>query len=180
MSGACGARRRRRRSPDSDGSFVARPHYREQVHETGPAARLRGEPLVRELEAAHGMGLLTRMAARLADLLMAPERMRKLYEALSNDNNQAPAAGGIAALGGGLGIVENARGRLVHRVTLCGERIERYCILAPTEWNFHPDGLLAQSLTGASAVAELRERVEMLVAAVDPCVEFSVRIQAQE
>ena len=41
--------------------------------------------------------------------------------------------------------VETARGPLLHFARVRDGRIEDYHVLAPTEWNFHPRGLLARA-----------------------------------
>ena len=55
---------------------------------------------------------------------------------------------GALSLGDGIGLgwAENARGRLLHLVQLQGGRAALYRIVAPTEWNFHPDGPFAAAL----------------------------------
>ena len=60
---------------------------------------------------------------------------------------------GAAPLDGASAIawVETARGLLVHRVALDGERIAGYRIVAPTEWNFHPAGAFARGALGLAA-----------------------------
>jgi hypothetical protein len=52
------------------------------------------------------------------------------------------------APGVGRALVETARGLLMHEIVLDGERIADYFIVAPTEWNFHPQGPLAGWLKG--------------------------------
>ena len=51
-------------------------------------------------------------------------------------------------------------------------------ILAPTEWNFHPDGAAAQALMRLPAQdpAFLRRLAAMLINAVDPCVGYDLRV----
>ena len=47
--------------------------------------------------------------------------------------------------------------------------------LAPTEWNFHPQGAAAQVLRGLDAqqpAPQLAPAVAVLVAAFDPCVDY--------
>ena len=80
--------------------------------------------------------------------------------------------------GTGIAQVEAARGRLVHRVELDGDRVQRYQILAPTEWNFHPRGVLAQGVKGlaVSNKALLRRQTELLINAIDPCVGYELQI----
>ena len=94
-------------------------------------------------------------------------------EELKTDVNSRGLAVGI-----GISQVEAARGRLVHRVELERALVRSYRILAPTEWNFHPRGVLVQGLTGLQArtQAELNRRAASLINAIDPCVGYQLRI----
>jgi hypothetical protein len=52
-----------------------------------------------------------------------------------------------------------------------------YRILAPTEWNFHPRGVVAVGLDAIAARVrgpELGSLARLFVAAVDPCVDFDL------
>lgn len=82
--------------------------------------------------------------------------------------------------GVGLGWAEMARGLLVHQVTLSsdGATVQRCRVLAPTEWNFHPQGEVAQRLSALDALApEVHQQVNLLMAAFDPCVPFELAPQ---
>ena len=79
---------------------------------------------------------------------------------------------GAARDGVGVGQIEAARGRLAHAVELNGEKVSRCSILAPTEWNFYPEGAAARGLAriaerGGKHCADL---ARLFVTAVDPCV----------
>jgi hypothetical protein len=77
--------------------------------------------------------------------------------------------------GHGLAWVEMARGLLVHQVTLDGARarVSSCRVLAPTEWNFHPMGEVAQQVSRLDAEAPDGDRqLRLLMAAFDPCVPF--------
>lgn len=83
--------------------------------------------------------------------------------------------------GQGLAWVEMARGLLAHRVDIRevqdGAMVSACNVLAPTEWNFHAHGVVAQYIAelDVSLPAEVQERkVRMLMAAFDPCVPFEV------
>ncbi len=77
----------------------------------------------------------------------------------------------------GLGQVEAARGRLLHRIQLDGERIRRYQIVAPTEWNFHPQGVVAQSLKTLSGDNEqIEQQARLLINEIDPCVTYQLSV----
>nr|WP_249811732.1 nickel-dependent hydrogenase large subunit [Bradyrhizobium sp. 197] len=79
--------------------------------------------------------------------------------------------------GRGAGAVECARGRLYHAVELDDEdRILRFELLAPTEWNFHARGPLVRSLQGSVLAGGQQglDAVRALVGSFDPCVGFSL------
>jgi len=154
---------------DDNGAFAARPEIDGGARETGPLSRLGDDPLIAAARERYGNGLMTRMLARLVDLDTTPDRLRTTLE------NPPPVEPGP-----GIGVVETARGTLVHRVELDGDTVADYRIVAPTEWNFHPDGPLARGLLGAnftdSAAAE--NQVALLTAVIDPCVGYEVTIDA--
>ena len=93
---------------------------------------------------------------------------------------QEPAEPIAETTGSGVGIaqVSAARGLLVHRVALDQGRITEYRILAPTEWNFHTRGVVAQGLAALPPcdVGTLERLASLFVTAVDPCVEYHVTV----
>ena len=77
----------------------------------------------------------------------------------------------------GIGRASAARGQLFHRVFLEGERVSVYQILAPTEWNFHPRGVVAVSLaTLKGDKGEMERQARLLINAIDPCVSYELGI----
>ena len=156
----------------ADVTFAAKPLWQGQPAETGALARQHLQPRVaRELarELARG-GLPARLLARMMELAALPAQLRR---------PQALGVRGVAAGAGvGLAAVETARGTLVHRVVLEGERVVRYAIVAPTEWNFHPRGAFARGLAGAAArdENEARQAAALLAHVLDPCVAYETRV----
>jgi Ni,Fe-hydrogenase I large subunit len=62
---------------------------------------------------------------------------------------------------------------LLHWVQLDVDAAVRdYRVLAPTEWNFHPQGALAHALSAMSANDQYAART--MAAAFDPCVACTV------
>ena len=140
-----------------DADFVQRPTWLGRCAETGPWTRLRQrqEP-VRQTA-------WTRLSARWTELI----------ELAASDGQTGTAllAAGALPLGNGQALAwsEMARGLLLHWVQLdAGGAVHDYCVLAPTEWNFHPAGALSLALTALPIGATVA--AQTLAAAYDPCV----------
>ena len=164
-----------RLAADDADDFIAAPVWQNHPCETTPLSRTRESALIRNLLAEFGAGLVTRLAALLVELAGIPAAMHELQtgETRTTANGEA----GLPA-NTGIGQVDAARGRLVHRAIVDGDRVESYQILAPTEWNFHPRGVLANSLKtlDASDTDTLNEQASLLITAIDPCVGYELRI----
>ncbi len=160
---------------DAD-SFIAEPRWDGQARETSALTQQADHALVRMLCEQYGNGLLARITARLVALAGIPGNMRKLIVSL--EQSSVEQAGEMLPDGIGMGQVEAARGRLVHRVVLAETRVQCYQILAPTEWNFHPQGTVVCGLENLQAPDEatLRQQAALLINAVDPCVGYKLEI----
>jgi uptake hydrogenase large subunit len=152
---------------DDDERFSAAPEWEGSPRETGARARQHAHPLIAELTCRASGPILPRLAARLVELadLLQSGPGERIGSASVRD-------------GDAIAWVETARGVLIHRVVLDGERIARYQIVAPTEWNFHPRGALAVELEALSAAdrAGLERRVDLIVQSLDPCVAYQVEV----
>jgi hypothetical protein len=153
-----------------DPSFAARPHWRGSPVETGPWARAIDHPLVAACTRAFGNGVVTLTIARLCAVAADVERLA--HGAADVIDAWSPRTSEGACR------VETARGTLVHAARVDGGRVARYAIVAPTEWNFHPEGALARGLAGLGDgdAGSLRRRAEQVVQALDPCVSCRVEI----
>ncbi|WP_295407267.1 nickel-dependent hydrogenase large subunit [uncultured Thiocystis sp.] len=157
--------------------FLARPTWEGGARETSPFTRRAGCGLIRDLTDRHGRGLLSRLAAQLLEVaLLLAEARREL--ATETPEPILPPAPMMAAAGIGIGRADAARGLLVHLARVERERVTSYRILAPTEWNFHPRGILALSLAALPDAADdvLRRQAELLIMATDPCVAFALAL----
>ncbi|MCG6877138.1 MAG: nickel-dependent hydrogenase large subunit [Betaproteobacteria bacterium] len=152
---------------DVDGEFCAAPDWDGSPRETGARARQQSHPLVAELTRSLSSPVLPRLAARLVELA-----------ALLREERSARVGSTAIRPGDAIAWVETARGVLIHRATVEGERIARYQIVAPTEWNFHPRGALAVELEALRATdrGTLDRRVDLLVQSLDPCVTYGVEV----
>ncbi len=142
--------------------FCARPDWMGLPAETGPWTRV-VDPVGLPLHNAW-----MRLVSRLADLLQ-----------LARPDGRGRLAEGALPLAQGEAIAwtEMSRGLLVHWVQLedspSGPRVADCRVLAPTEWNFHPEGVLAQTLAGLCGDDASAQAARAAVA-FDPCVEFVV------
>ena len=162
--------------PEAEG-FLALPMWRGEPRETGPYTRNAPQPLVASLDGA-GLGLAARLAARLVELAEIPGRLLSGLQRVEADGGLR-LSGDRAGAGVGIAQTEAARGRLVHYVRMAGGMVDDFRILAPTEWNFHPRGVLARSLLGLRGGdrESLMARVRLVVTAIDPCVGYRVEIR---
>lgn len=146
------------------------------VPETTALSRHAGDP---RLGGAAGRkeratGLFARLTARLIELSELPERMRQLL-----DERREPTWGRVLDEGCGMSEVSAARGTLIHAASVVEGRIAGYRVLAPTHWNFVPQGVAARAVNRIAAKhgSQAQKLCELMVTAIDPCVAYSVRIQ---
>lgn len=149
--------------PQFDAGFCRLPHWQGAAAETGALARQQGRAT------AKGKAFAVRWLARLAEL-----------RDWAGDGTGVGAGGTASAVqvapGRGRALVETARGLLMHEILVDGDCIADYFIVAPTEWNFHPQGPLAGWLTGRDAAdrTALEGFAARAVAALDPCVRWEL------
>jgi hypothetical protein len=158
-----------------DPAFARAPTWAGAPAETGALARMRTHPLVAACVREYGHAPVTRLVARLVDLARSLDELAGAPPAAATP----PRARSVAlAAGDGLGVVETARGLLLHRVLLDGDRVVDYQIVAPTEWNFHRNGALVTALAGAAETVEtaLLRRARVAVHALDPCVGWRIEV----
>ncbi|MEN6586234.1 MAG: nickel-dependent hydrogenase large subunit [Sulfuricella sp.] len=154
-------------------NFAVLPCWQGAPAETGALARMAAHPLISTLLEREGATIFVRLLARLLEAV-------ELGESMDDDEQHLPWLES-AALGAdaGVGWVQTARGLLIHRLALDTEgKVADYRIVAPTEWNFHPQGAYTCGLTGRPAVTpdEVREAAELLLLALDPCVAYEVEL----
>ena len=171
-------------------AFIAAPLWHGAAAESTPFSRQINQALVADLARKLGNGLLPRLTAQLVELASLlvglPRRLAALTEADPTAEvvpaHADPLSGRHAAVapspGTGLAQVQAARGLLVHRLTLEEGRLADYRILAPTEWNFHPQGAAALGLATLPATDEatLRRLAGLFITALDPCVAYDISI----
>ncbi|MEW8585439.1 MAG: nickel-dependent hydrogenase large subunit [Candidatus Thiodiazotropha sp.] len=168
-----------RRLGDEDAEqFVATPDWMGARLETTSLTRMVSHPLLQNLSEHYGFGLMTRLTARLLELAAIPGRLSDQLEGLRGDRIDTGSSGSKTGVGEGLSEVEAARGRLIHRAVVEQGKIAKYQILAPTEWNFHPRGMVAKGLLSLPAVetSQLKAYADLFINTVDPCVGYRLEV----
>jgi Ni,Fe-hydrogenase I large subunit len=158
----------------SDPTFSEDPQLEEGPVDVSAYARQATSEGVRDVEAAHGRGLITRLVARRVDALADADRLEAGVAAAE----EAPVgdAGAPGAGGEGIGLATTARGPLCYWVRADESSVRDVRVVAPTDWTFHPRGAVRQALVSLDATPTLARDVGWLVLALDPCVPWSVEV----
>ena len=154
-----------------DETFCSAPDILGDCAESSVWIRNRQQSMVTEAKALNMHPIALRFLALVLELKGMPQRL--LYASKEKLIN---------VLAPGFVAVNIARGTLIHNITLEGDelahsRVASYKVIAPTEWNFHPQGSLVQMLQGVVVSENLvKPLVEKLILAVDPCVAYQVEV----
>lgn len=157
----------------TDPDFVQTPIWRGQCAETGAWTRLRHHS---PSQPAH-----TNAWSRLVSRWQEVRDIAAATPLAEDARHDALLSSGALALGERCAIAwcEMARGLLCHWVKVDDQgRVADYRILAPTEWNFHPQGALATALGALSPVDVPAARC--LAAAFDACVACEIETPTDE
>ena len=159
-------------------AFCAAPTWQDAPAETGALARAGNRSLLDAWIARRGRGAGARLLARLLELAELPQRLRA-----EPDRGRRARVVRSWALeeNAGMAGVETSRGLLIHVVRLKEGKVADYRIIAPTEWNFHPAGPLAQALAGlgTGVGAGLEAAARLVSQSLDPCVAYGVELLEQ-
>ena len=164
-------------------TFCKAPRLDGEVFECGALARqvMAGVPLMQALMRRWGSVVATRVLGRLWELMRLPGLMRQWTDQLNPDEDwNRPYDSHFS--GHGLGLVEAARGGLLHWIEAEQGLIRHYEIIAPTTWNFSPrdasgtPGPLEQALVGLQVGEEAGQApvVHHVVRSFDPCMVCTV------
>ncbi len=152
-----------------DADFIQQPQWSGHCCETTSLTRV-DSPLLQVLKQKYGNGLLVRLVARLTEIAHLSGRLEPDFLSDKQRLETAPVNPGI-------GQAEAARGQLLHRVELNGDIIDNYQILAPSEWNFHPQGVVTQALSALKGDRDsVEKQARLLINAIDPCVGYELCI----
>ena len=155
-----------------DPGFARAPTWNGSPVQTGALARMQSQPLVAAITSRCGNAVATRTVARLVELALLLDELAGAASASTRVEAVTLAPGeGIAA-------VQTARGLLLHRARLRDGSVADYQIVAPTEWNFHPQGAFPRALLALEADddASLEWKARLTAQALDPCVACRIEV----
>ena len=113
--------------------------YRDKYYEVGPLSRamINKTPLIKDSHRHFGDSIVSRILARVYEipyLLFHSKRLLKQID-LSEPSFIKPLVNINELDSSGFGVVEAARGSLIHNVLIKKGKIEDYQIITPTQWN---------------------------------------------
>ncbi|MDD5412665.1 MAG: nickel-dependent hydrogenase large subunit, partial [Methylobacter sp.] len=157
-------------------AFCQAPHWQGRCFEATLLNRQLSQPLIAEFHRRYANGLIVRILGRLQEVACIPSLLKQLLAGIK-DATALPVHNAVSD-GTGLAQVQAARGLLIHRVELRQGRVYDYRIIAPTEWNFHPEGVVVQGLKQLKAGGQydLQRQAELFINAVDPCVQYVLNL----
>ena len=155
-----------------EGSKALSVRYRGKVYETGPLARamLLKTPLIREAHRRYGDSIFSRILARVCEIPRLLLYCRHLLEEIDLSESSWEDPGTLPREAEGVGIVEAARGSLIHRVRIERGIIAEYQIVTPTQWNLgsgpsDDPGIAQKALIGLGG----EDPVELVFKSFDVC-----------
>ncbi len=157
-------------------AFGRTPHWQGHCFEVTLLNRQLSQPLIAELDSRYRNGLIVRIVGHLLEVARISSQLKQFFTSIKNDAaipTQSTMDNGV-----GLAQVQAARGPLLHRLELRQRRVYDYRIVAPTEWNFHPEGVVTQGLKQLTAAnpIDLQRQAELFINAVDPCVQYALHL----
>jgi hydrogenase large subunit len=120
-------------------SYAKNVQYKNKYYEVGALSRamLNKTTLIKEAHRKYGDSIFTRIIARVCEIPQLLYHSKKLLKQIDiNEPSYIKPKIDISKISGkGVGVVEAARGSLIHKVTLDNGKINHYDIITPTQWN---------------------------------------------
>jgi Ni,Fe-hydrogenase I large subunit len=136
--------------------------YKDRLYEVGPLSRamVAKTPIVKNLHKRYKDSLLTRVFTRIHEAAILLDYARELLQKLKLEEESCTLSPNIVVQNfEGIGIVEAARGSLIHKTTVKGGLIANYEIITPTQWNLsngnnEEQGIAVEAMKGSKNIEE--------------------------
>ena len=136
--------------------------YKNRLYEVGPLARgmVAKTPIVKSLHKRYKDSLLTRVFARINEVALLLDYSKTLLHNLQLDEPSCTLEANVKLYEfEGTGVVEAARGSLIHKTTVKEGLISNYDIITPTQWNLshgskEEQGIAIEAMVGSKTIDE--------------------------
>ncbi len=145
-----------------EGTMARAACYKDKSYEVGPLARgmVSKRPIIKSLHKRYKDSLMSRIFARVHEIALLLDESQILLSSLTLDEPSCTLEHAeLARDYTGVGVVEAARGSLIHQTTVKDGCIEDYTIVTPTQWNLSNDrkyesGVATLAMCGSSSIEE--------------------------
>ena len=136
--------------------------YKYKMYEVGPLARgmVAKTPIVKSLHKRYKDSLLTRVFARIHEVAQLLDHSKNLLQNLQLDEPSCVLENSMQLVDfEGTGVVEAARGSLIHKTAVQNGVIRNYDIITPTQWNLShgtedEQGIAVEAMVGSKSIEE--------------------------
>jgi len=144
------------------GTVAKAVKYKNKLYEVGPLSRgmVAKTPIIKSFHKRYKDSLLTRVFARMHEVALLLDYNKKLLDNLQLDEPSCILDSDVGFYEfEGVGVVEAARGSLIHKTTVkCGV-ITNYDIITPTQWNLShgtkdEQGVAIEAMIGSQSMEE--------------------------
>jgi len=147
---------------EQEGTLAKAVTYKQKLYEVGPLARgmMAKTPIVKSLHKRYKDSLLTRVFARVHEVALLLNHSQRLLKTLVLDEPSCVLDANIPLYEfEGTGVVEAARGSLIHKTTVRDGKIFQYEIITPTQWNLshgneEEQGIAIEAMVGSANIEE--------------------------
>jgi Ni,Fe-hydrogenase I large subunit len=145
-----------------EGTVAKAVTYKDRLYEVGPLARgmVAKTPIVKNLHKRYKDSLLTRVFSRIHEVATLLKYSKELLENLNLEEDSCTLSpDDVLKDFEGTGIVEAARGSLIHKTTVKEGLIVNYEIITPTQWNLshgndEEQGIAVEAMKGSKNIEE--------------------------
>ncbi|WP_187647610.1 nickel-dependent hydrogenase large subunit [Nitrosophilus labii] len=152
--------------------FAKNVTYKNNYYETGPLARmmLLKPNLIKQLHRVYKDGISTRIFARVLEILFLLKKVEAHLNSIELSQKSYNHIKTEIKEGFGESAVEAARGSLIHKIWIEKNRIKKYEIITPTQWNLS-NGTLQNPATAQKAMIGLKNSklAELVFRTFDVC-----------